>query len=387
MSQDSMLSRQEDDWEVLQSFLPLGWQEKARELGALRRCRKFADAEVLLRTLLIHLADGCSLRETAVRAKQGRLVSVSDVALLKRLKGSGEWLRWMASGLMESWVSKPPAAFLQQNLCIRMIDSSSIQEPGSTGTDWRLHYSIRFPDLQCDEVYVTRPRVGESFKLFSVHPGDLFMGDRGFARRADLSHVVGAGGDVLVRMHLTALPLVNKDGNPFLLLQHLRGLHGTRLGDWDTSLTYEGKSFPGRVCALKKNKRAAEKARRKARRDAARKGHQVKPETLEAAGYIVVFTTLHRNVSPTTLLEMYRGRWQIELAFKRLKSIMGLGHLKKTDVDAAKAWIHGKLFVAFLIEALISEGERFSPWGYPISQDIETVTLPLAGNKPDAAFG
>ena len=113
----------------------------------------------------------------------------------------------------------------------------------------------------------------------------------------------------------------------------------------------------------------------------------MKPETLEAAGYIVVFTTLHRNVSPTTLLEMYRGRWQIELAFKRLKSIMGLGHLKKTDVDAAKAWIHGKLFVAFLIEALISEGERFSPWGYPISHDIQTITLPLEGNKPDVAFG
>ncbi len=135
MSLDSMLSRQEDDWDVLQSFLPLGWQERARELGALRRCRKFADAEILLRTLLIHLADGCSLRETAVRAEQGRLVSVSDVALLKRLKGSGEWMRWMAIGLMESWVSKPPTAFLRQNLRIRMIDSSSIQEPGSTGTE------------------------------------------------------------------------------------------------------------------------------------------------------------------------------------------------------------------------------------------------------------
>jgi hypothetical protein len=268
-----------------------------------------------------------------------------------------------------------------------MIDSSSIQEPGSTGTDWRLHYSIRFPALQCDEVYVTSPKVGESFKLYSVHPGDLFMGDRGFARRADLSHVVNAGGDVLVRMHLTALPLLDQDGAPFLLLEHLRNLHGTQLGDWDTWMTHEGKSIPGRVCALKKNKRAAEKARRKAKRDAARKGRRIKPETLEAAAYVIVFTTLRREFSPTTLLEMYRGRWQIELSFKRLKSIMGLGHLKKTDTEAAKAWIHGKLFVAFLIEALISEGERFSPWGYPIDKDLPTIALPMAGNIPDAAFG
>ena len=31
----------EDDWEVVRRFLPVGWENKARELGALRRCRNF----------------------------------------------------------------------------------------------------------------------------------------------------------------------------------------------------------------------------------------------------------------------------------------------------------------------------------------------------------
>lgn len=385
MSHDSLLGRQEDDWDVLKSFLPMGWQERARTLGALRRCRKFADAETLLRTLLIHLADGCSLRETAVRASQGQLAAVSDVALLKRLKGSGEWLRWMAIQLMESWVSKPPAAMLGQP--IRLIDSSSISEPGSTGTDWRVHYSIGFPSLQCDEVHVSSPKVGESFELFSVRSGDLFMGDRGFARRSGVRHVVDHGGNVLVRMHSNALPLVKNEGAPFPLLEHLRTLRGTQLGDWDVRMVDGEKIIAGRVCALKKNKRATEKARRKAIRDSRRKGRKVKPETLEFAAYVFVFTTLNRKFSPATLLEMYRGRWQIELAFKRLKSIMGLGHLKKTDVDAAKAWIHGKLFVAFLIEALISAGELFSPWGYPLESHIQPITVPMARNVLDASPG
>jgi hypothetical protein len=72
----------EDDWQVLVKFLPVGWQKAAKELGALKRCRKFENAEVLLRTLLIHLAGGCSLRETAVRARQGKITAISDVALL-----------------------------------------------------------------------------------------------------------------------------------------------------------------------------------------------------------------------------------------------------------------------------------------------------------------
>lgn len=387
MSQDNRLSGQEDDWDVLQSFLPEGWQEQAKELGALRRCRNFANAEALLRTLLIHLADGCSLRETALRARQGRLASVSDVALLKRLKGAGEWLRWMAVHLMEDWIGKPPTAIFGKNFRIRLIDGTTIQEPGSTGTNWRIHYSVGFPSLQCDEVHVTSPKIGESFKLFQVSPGDLFLGDRGFARRSSLGHVVRKGGDVLVRMPSVGLPLAKNDGTPFPLLEGLRTLRGTQLGDWDVKMTDEGKTTPGRVCALKKNKRAAERAVAKALRNGVRKGHNVKPETLEAAAYIIVFTTLDRKFTPTTILEMYRGRWQIELAFKRLKSVMGLGHLKKKDIEASKAWIHGKLLVAFLIEALILAGENFSPWGYPIEQDIEKIAIPLAGKFLDASSG
>ena len=61
------------------------------------------------------------------------------------------------------------------------------------------------------------------------------------------------------------------------------------------------------------------------------------------------------------MLELYRCRWQVELAFKRLKSILATGHLKKTDPIGAKAWLQGKLLAAVIIEALINLGERFSP--------------------------
>jgi hypothetical protein len=376
---------EEDDWKVLSTFLPMGWETKARELGALRRCRKFENAETLLRTLLIHLADGCSLRETAVRAAYGHIASVSDVALLKRLKASGEWFRWMTVGVMKGWIEQQPAAIFGEELRIRVIDGSTIQEPGSTGSTWRIHYSIGLPSLQCDEVYVTSPEVGESFRQFTVHPGDLFLGDRNFGRRADVQHVVEGGGEVLVRINLTNLPLVNKKGASFPLLRHLRTLTGTKLGDWEVWVPYKNTLLAGRVCALKKSKEAAERARRKALQENSRKGATVKPETIEAAGYTFVFTTLDRRFSPTKVLEMYRGRWQIEIVFKRLKSIIGIGHLRKTDLEGAKAWIHGKLLVAFLVEALIVAGERFFPWGYPISQELSKVPLRLEGDLIDAS--
>src|SRR4030067_3523991 len=375
---------QEDDWQVLTGFLPSGWQTKAKERGAVRRCRKFDNAETLLRILLIHLADGCSLRETVVRAKQGNIASISDVALLKRLKTSGEWFRWMAVGVMGKWIEKQPAAIFGKELRIRVIDGSTIQEPGSTGSTWRIHYSIGLPSLQCDEVYVTSPEIGESFERFTVHPGELFLGDRNFGRRADIWHVVQGGGQVLVRINLTNLPLVRKDGSPFPLLRRLRTLTKTELGDWEVWGAYENTLLAGRVCALKKNKEAAEKARRKALQENSRKGATGKPETIEAAGYTFVFTTLDRNFIPTKVLEMYRGRWQIDIAFKRLKSIIGLGHLRKTDLEGARAWLQGKLLVAFLMEVLIVAGERFFPWGDPILQELSKSPLSLEGGLSDA---
>jgi hypothetical protein len=58
-------------------------------------------------------------------------VSVSDVALLKRLKSSGEWFRWMGEGLMRSWM-RPSAvqALLTEGLRVRLIDGSTVSEPG-----------------------------------------------------------------------------------------------------------------------------------------------------------------------------------------------------------------------------------------------------------------
>jgi len=365
-----------EDWQFLLNFLPFGWQEKARELGAVRRYRRFDNPEALLRTLLIHLATGCSLRETAARAKQGHITQVSDVALLKRLKAAGDWLRWMAAGVMQTWVTKQPEAVWGEKLCLRIIDGSTIQEPGSTGTTWRLHYSIVLPTLQCNEVHVTSPKIGESFQRYLVRPGDLFLGDRGYARREGISHVLQGGGQVLVRTNLTNLPLVVQPGVPFPLLEHLRTLTGTELGDWEVYVPHNGQLIPGRICALKKNKLATEKARRRARESSRKQGYRPRPETLEAAAYTFVFTTLPKDeFKPAKILEMYRGRWQVELAFKRLKSLLGLGHLKKSDAAVAQAWLQGKLLVAFLIEALIASAERFFPWGYPLSTEAPPMSV------------
>lgn len=362
----------EEDYAYLLTLLPPGWREQARELGALRRCRK-VDAERLLRVLLIHLAEGCSLRETALRAQRGGIAQLSDVAIMDRLRGSARWLGWMNQQLVTRWVRRGPQAVFPARWNVRLIDGTRVREPGPTGSSWLIHYSIRLPSLACDELLVSEPQgdPGESFRRFAVQPGDLLIGDRVYGVRPSLLHVVNGGADVLTRFALSNLPLERTDGGPFDLLGRLRRLKPRQIADWPARTRDDGTgSVAGRVVAVARTRQAAEQAQQQVHRQAQKHGGgATQPQTLEAAKYVFVFTTVRaQDLGATQALEMYRGRWQIELVFKRLKSIMGLGHLRKSDPESARAWLQGKLLAALLIEALICCGEDFFPWGWPLDE-------------------
>ena len=351
------------DWDVVTSMLPVQWRAKAVELGAVRRLRGFASVEALLRVLLIHLADGCSLRETVVRARAGDLADVSDVALLKRLRGCGPWFQWMAQEMAASMSLLMGSDTLLSGRRVRLVDGSSVCEPGATGSTWRLHYALNLNTLSCDEVHVTEAAEGESLTRFSIQPGDVIMADRGFAKRPSLRHVVQHKADAILRMSWTNLPLQDRRGRPLTLLPLLRTLAVGQAADWKAWVKDDMGVIAVRVCVYKKTVAQALASREAIQREANKKQRTPMPETLEIAGYVIVLTTLMQP-SAAAIMEFYRRRWQIELAFKRLKSLLQLGHLKKTDKEGAKAWLQGKLLVACLIETLILTAERFSPWGY-----------------------
>ncbi len=357
-----------EDWDVLTNFFPEGWENKAYETRALVRRRKIDSPATLLRVLLIHLADGKSLRTTAAYAREANLCQINDVALLHRLRCSGHWLRWMAVQLRGGIDAQETVFRYAKKYRVRLIDASVVSEPGSTGSDWRLHYSLNLESLHCDTFEVTDYRTGESFTNYSVRPQDLLVGDRAYCKTRGILHVADQGADVLVRFHSTALPLFNYRGQRIKILNKLRTLKGTAVGDWNVYLFKDnGEKVKARICAIKKSQEAIEKARKAILRAASKKQHKVRPETLKYAEYVIIFTTVNRHrLKKVDVMELYRARWQVELSFKRLKGIMDLGHLHKSDPESCKAWLYGKMFIALLVERIFKEAESFSPWGYPL---------------------
>ena len=122
------------------------------------------------------------------------------------------------------------------------------------------------------------------------------------------------------------------------------------------------------MCVIRKSNISVEQAIKKLKEKANKNQRNIKPQTLEFAKYIIIFTTLPENFSANAVLEWYRVRWQIELVFKRLKSLTGFGHLPKHDERSSRAWLYGKLLVGLLVEKLIHCSSVISPWGYYLQQ-------------------
>ena len=360
-----------EDWQVLVELFPLNWQDLAKNSGAVTRLRGFDSLENLLRTVLLHVGCGWSLRETAVHAKMAGIAEVSDVTLLNRLRQSETWLRQLCERLFqENGVSLEPVL---KGHPVRVIDATTVKEPGKTGSQWRLHYSLRLPALECDYFELTPARgksTGEKFGRFTAHAGEVILADAGYSHPPGVASVVGQRADVCVRLNPASMPLQDALGAAFPLRDRLKTLQRAgEVADWPVQVVSGNRIITGRVCAVRKSKAAVERAQRKITRREQQHKSSGTTDTRDYACYIMVFTTLpQETASSQTVLNCYRLRWQIELTFKRLKSIIQLGHVPKQDDQSSRAWLYGKLFVALLTQKLARIGSTISPWGYTLPE-------------------
>ena len=358
------------EWEELKSFLPNGWEEKAKESKAICRTRKVGSAEELLRVELLHFGEGLSLKETSTVAKEGGISDISSVALYHRVRKSAEWLRWMCEGMLEQLGTAVTKPEWLEGRCVRAIDGSHISEQGSTGSDWILHYSWEIFGLRNDYFEITPRSQGEKTARFPIQKGDIILADRLYGKAKGFDYIVGAGGDFVMRLKHKAAKYYDEGGRCVELLPLLRELAAGEV--LDVTLHYYSEprkpasAKPLRICAVRKSPEQAERAKRKTRRKM-RAPHKksLDPDTIEMSEYFVVGTSLTADTfSSAQVLELYRLRWQVELAFKRLKSIMQLGQLPKTDPESCRAWLYGKMLYALLCYAIVDKGRSFSPWGY-----------------------
>jgi len=339
----------------------------AKAHGAFLRRRGVEKASDLLRLALLYGLSGLSLRQVAAVAGAQGIAHVSDVALLNRLRhGAGWLLHLLTEQVSRRCDAMPPSCEAARR--IRLVDATVVSRPGSKGTDWRIHLGYSLRERCIDYVEVTDATGGESLRRLTCNPGEIVLGDRGYAHRRGLAHVLAQDADFVVRLPWSTVPLLTREGAPFDLFGFLRTLPDAAAasGLVAVAATPETPEIPARIVAIRKAPDQTAAARRKISRAAKKKGKQPDPRTMEAAGYVMLLTSLtSETYDDANLLELYRFRWQIELAFKRMKSILHLDALPAKDPRLAKSFIAAQLLAALLIEDMTGRLASFFPWGYP----------------------
>lgn len=331
----------------------LDLEASARASGALVRRRAVKDAASLLRLAFAYSVCGLSLRATSAWAQVSAIADLSDVALLNRLRRAADWLGEIVAAILSERMADAVSAGAERR--VRLVDATTLSCPGSRKTDWRVHVGFRLgPRPRIEQLALSDGRGAESLGRFVCGPGDIVIGDGGYAKAKDLAQLDADGAAFIVRTGWNAVRLRTPDGAPFDLFAMLGGVpeRGTAEAAAAIALDQAGKRLlPVRLVVRGKSADEAARARRRARRKSRKQGRTPKKETLQAAGYIVLLTSLDGAGFPAgDVLELYRLRWQIELVFKRLKSLIHLDRLPAKDPDLARCWIYAKIITALLLE-------------------------------------
>lgn len=350
------------EWPLLREQLPAGWWEAARTTRAIRHdIGPLSDPERLLRVVLGHAAANQSFRAVVAHARESDLCAVSDVALFKRERQCGDWLQWIVGAMLADTLAGLP----DRPMRMRLVDASCASKPGSTGTDFRLHVDVDLPSRRFTSVELTDKHGGESFKRFAVAPSDLMVGDRAYGTANGIAHVVNQGGHVLVRINASSLPLWHGHGarlDPLVLAGTLEA--GQSIEERVEIRPSEGDPIVGRLCIHALSEEQVRQAQRRVLRTKSKKGHRPGRRAIESAKYVMLFTTVSAaSMSTSQASAVYRLRWQVELAFKTLKTVLRFGDLPNRLAETGRTWLLAKLVCALLIERLADQRIAIPPSG------------------------
>jgi hypothetical protein len=334
----------------LRQELPPDSAQLARECHAFQRARVLESPEDLLYLVLLYSVGELSLREIAgVCVGSGK--PLTDEAVRQRLRACPQWVEGLLGKLLPPSALPAGAAGPWQ---LVICDGSQISGPGAQGTDYRWHVAYDPMAQQIRELHVTAAQTGESLTRFALGPGRVVLGDRNFAKAPALVAARWSGAHVVVRMTPQYLKLWTRTGRSFDLVAALRAA-GTppRLSfALQVRGAQSGEELPVWIHALHLNVQQCNRARRRAKRQARRRGRTPRAQTLFLSEWVLVLTTLSpQELGAEDILELYRIRWQVELVIKRYKSLLPAARVRaQRGSPLATVYLVGKLLFAILVE-------------------------------------
>jgi len=177
-------------------------EEEAREFGAFQKARKIKSAVDQLRLVLAYCWSRYGLRLAVAWAEAIGLASLSNVALLKRLRHSVDWLECLVCRLIGGGAHEAGVA-AAKGRPVRLVDATSVAKAGraarESGGRWRIHSVFDLASERFTAFELTDESEGEVIDRADVVAGEIRVGDRAYLQPDRIAKVLNRGADIVVR--------------------------------------------------------------------------------------------------------------------------------------------------------------------------------------------
>lgn len=229
--------------------------------------------------------------------------------------------------------------------------------PGK-GDDWRLHAQYDPAQGRFCDLVLTTSRQAECVSRTRIGAGRTLVTDRNYARVRGFQATLAAGSDFITRIGWRSLALNDATGERIDVI----ALLGDGAGPHEHRVRVKGIDRDFRLVIEAMPPEIAERQRVRRARKANKKSHKLDPRTTQAAGFLMLLTSLPVETVPAErVIATYRDRWQVEIGFKRLKTLGRLDELPSADPVLARTWLLAHLIAAVLTDDLANEIVGFPP--------------------------
>jgi hypothetical protein len=320
------------------------------------------------------------ISEVARITKPGKM---SDVAFMKRFEKCGDWFKAINSKIAPQALAGHQKPRRAEGLEPIGADAAGVAEKGRPGRACRLHCALDISGMKSAGHVITDVKTGESLISFRLKPGHLALAGRAYATVNGIRHCEGCGAKFVLRLRKNSFTARDGNGDAIDIVREINDAgENASISIRAYATNSAGARTPVRICAKKKDPGSITGTRKKLKRRESRRQCSIPEDAKAFNEHIVVVTNLDDSISAEEALEAYRLRWQVEIYFKRLKSILGFGELPKRRPGSAIAWLNGKLMIALLIEIVISKASS-PPQEHAGQERLEgsEVREPLAENR------
>jgi len=186
-----------------------------------------------------------------------------------------------------------------------------------------------------------------------VRKRDLLLFDQGYFKLKTFIAIAAKGAYFLTRFLMgTTL----RDAGTGVLIKREKELAKWRGNTYERLVTMGGKGAqtgPCRLICLRASKHVANARRRQLRKQARKKGRTVSRLHLSMCNWTIFVTNVPEKWLPVEMVRaLYTLRWQIELLFKQLKSILRVHESNTGNEHRLRCELYGKLIAAVLVHRL-----------------------------------